>query len=371
MKIQKYKFFDQQFELRSDDTDTLTLIDVMFRRFAVTDNENNSDIYQVLTNLGGQAEAGIITKNYCYKIEQPKLLPSLAHGIILRNTLEQIRSHLLFHAATLSRRGKGIILAADSGCGKTTLTLALVRQGFKFLSDEVAALSLKDGKLTPYPRCLLLRMGTLQIFQQLGWKLPPHHIAHQSDNRIAIHFSPALLGDTCQPHNLIIIERPDKADDRICKLTLDSLPDRLLADLQTIVAHKNANIDIQPIENKQCLIKDYQYFPVLKAKEAHINKIHQTCEQHGVLVLDVEEAAVAQIYYDKAPQLQEISKLTAVLSLLKSFLGGYRSALIQENYQGSVAGLVEPLVKILEPVKCYKLTPGKLDDTVEIISAIC
>jgi hypothetical protein len=350
LKIQRYKFFDQEIELRSDHADTLTLMDVMFRRFAV--NDGDTVRYEVLTDVGGRA--GIITKDYCYIIEDPTRLPSLAHGIILRNTLARIRSHLLFHAAALSYHGKGVILAADSGCGKTTLTLALVRQGFKFLSDEAAALGLNDGELTPYPRSLLVRMGTLKVFQQRGWELPSHQTALKTDDRMAIHFSSALLGDKCQPHCLIIVQRPDKADDRICKVTLDSMPARLWAKLQGIVI--------------QGFNKSEGFFPVFKAKEADVNKIYEACEQQGVLVLDVEESAVAPSYFENTPQLQELSKLTAAISLLQYFLGSHRSVLLQEDYQGSVAGLIQPLVKILAPVKCYQLTPGRLEQTVEIIN---
>jgi hypothetical protein len=171
LKTQKYRIFDQAFELRSDHPDTLTLMEAMFQRFAVTKDDNNALKYNILTKIGGQA--GIHTKDFCYMLEHPSLLPSQTHSIILRHTLAQIRTHLLFHAAALSKNEKGIILAADSGCGKTTLTLALVRQGFKFLSDETAALNLNTGELAPYPRCLWVRAGTHKIFQQLGWKLPP------------------------------------------------------------------------------------------------------------------------------------------------------------------------------------------------------
>jgi len=358
LKIQRYKFFDQAFELRSDHANTLTLMDVMFRRFAVTKNDGETHQYEVLTNVGGQA--AIITKDYCYRVEQPARLPSLAHGIIMRNIFTRIRSHLLFHAAALSYHGKGVIIAADSGCGKTTLTLALVRQGFKFLSDDVAALELNNGKLTPYPRCLLVRLGTLKVFQQRGWELPSHQTAFKTKDRMAIHLSSALLGDSCQPHRLIIIQQPFDADERICQVTLDSLPARLLADLQAIGIQ-----DIQGFEKND--EKNDGLSPVFKAKEADVNKIYETCEQQGVLVLHVDETAVAPSYYENTPHLQEISKLTAALTLLPYFFGTYRSRLVQENYQGSAAGLIEPLVKILEQVKCYQLTPGRLDQTVEMI----
>ena len=81
-------------------------------------------------------------------------------------------------------------------------------------------------------------------------------------------------------------------------------------------------------------------------------------------MLNVEETAVAPIYYKNTPQLQPLSKLQATIKLLRYFLGSNRSVLIQ----GSPASLIQPLAKILAPVNCYQLTPGKLDQTTEIIN---
>jgi hypothetical protein len=356
LKIKRYQFFDQIVELHSDHANILSLMDRMFRRFTVTDNEGETLKYEVLTDVDGRPV--ITTKDLFYQVEQPARLSSLAYGIILRNTFARIRSHLLFHAGALSCRGKGIILAADSYCGKTTLTLALVRHGFKFLSDEVAALGLKNGELAPYPRCLVVREGTRQLFQQRDWELPAHQIAYKTNEKTAIHLSSALLGNNCQPHCLIIIQRPDEVDERTCEVTLDSLPDPLLTDLQAIVKKSVPDDEVEGL-------------PVFKTKQTHIHQICEACDRQGVLVVNVEETPVAPNYYEKTPHLQELSKLKAALTLLPYFFGGYRSVLVQENDQGSAAGLIEPLVKILEPVKCYQLTPGKLEQTVEIINALC
>jgi hypothetical protein len=54
--------------------------------------------------------------------------------------------------------------------------------------------------------------------------------------------------------------------------------------------------------------------------------------------------------------------------LLRGFLGGSRSVIVQEDYQGSPAGLIQPLVKMLAPVTCYQLTPARLDKMVESIN---
>lgn len=334
-------------------------MDAIFRRFAVTDKRNGCDIcrYEVATHADGQAV--IHTQEHCFPVDSPTLLPSLAHGVILRHALAQVSSHLLFHAASLSYQGKGIILAADSGCGKTTLALALVRQGFKFLSDEVAALAFPSGDLTPYPRCLWVRAGTYQLFQQFGWEMPTHRTAIEISNRTAIHLSSEVLGNTCQPGHLIIIKRPDAGEERVCKVTLNSLPQSLLRSLEEI----GIQPEIIPGETKK--------FPCFRVKEKYINKIHETCEGHGIFVLDIDETAVGSNYFENTPKLQEISKLTAAFALLRNFIGSYRSEFIQQHCQGTAVGLIEPLVKILAPVKCYQLTPGRLDHSVEIIHALC
>lgn len=44
-----------------------------------------------------------------------------------------------------------------------TLVLELVRRGFKFLSDEMAALGRDDHHVHPFPRSLRIRPGSLEL----------------------------------------------------------------------------------------------------------------------------------------------------------------------------------------------------------------
>jgi len=55
--------------------------------------------------------------------------------------IQQRRPDLLFmHAAAVEWRGTAVVLAADSGSGKSTTTWALLHHGVRYLSDELAAI---------------------------------------------------------------------------------------------------------------------------------------------------------------------------------------------------------------------------------------
>ncbi len=59
-----------------------------------------------------------------------------------------------FHGSAFEKEGKCIIISGNSGAGKSTLLRNFIEQGFRALTDDVCALSIKDGKviLTPsYP----------------------------------------------------------------------------------------------------------------------------------------------------------------------------------------------------------------------------
>jgi hypothetical protein len=86
---------------------------------------------------------------------------------------EETDGFLLFHAgAVATPNGEGVLLPADSGFGKTTLVVGLVRAGFGFLSDETGVIDHHRGMLRPHPRALNFKEGSATLFPDL-W--PPRN----------------------------------------------------------------------------------------------------------------------------------------------------------------------------------------------------
>lgn len=61
-------------------------------------------------------------------------------GFLLTLSLSQRGKVTSFHAASLSREGKGVMLPGDTGAGKTSISYILINNGFEYLSDEQSIL---------------------------------------------------------------------------------------------------------------------------------------------------------------------------------------------------------------------------------------
>jgi hypothetical protein len=75
----------------------------------------------------------------------------------------------MVHAAGLSVAGKGLLVAGQSGAGKTTLAIALVRAGFGFLADDTVFLSSGERglRILAFPDEVDVTPHTLEFFPEL------------------------------------------------------------------------------------------------------------------------------------------------------------------------------------------------------------
>jgi hypothetical protein len=82
----------------------------------------------------------------------------LAHYCFHR-ALRLQRDVMVFHAASLSMGGKGLMLVGPKGAGKTTISMTLAAMGGHFFGDEFAGIRRSTFELLPFRRALSIREG--------------------------------------------------------------------------------------------------------------------------------------------------------------------------------------------------------------------
>jgi hypothetical protein len=89
--------------------------------------------------------------------------------------------YLLVHASAVEHGGVAFVFPAPMESGKSTLAAGLVRAGFGYLSDEVAALDPETGWVVPFPRALSIDAGAWPVLPGLEPALDPAVRAYQRD----------------------------------------------------------------------------------------------------------------------------------------------------------------------------------------------
>ncbi len=93
----------------------------------------------------------------------------------IMRTVLVCRELLSFHAAALAKDGSAVLILADKGAGKSTLSWALQRQGWQLLADDLARVDTVGGRWSVFPghRQTKLTPAAAQAFGHSTEHLPP------------------------------------------------------------------------------------------------------------------------------------------------------------------------------------------------------
>jgi HprK-related kinase A len=97
--------------------------------------------------------------------------------------------YLILHAAVLERNGRALLLPAPSGSGKSTLCAALLFNGWRLLSDELALISPQGCELIPNPRPISLKNDSIDIIAALVPGLQFGSRVSETSKGVVAHFA--------------------------------------------------------------------------------------------------------------------------------------------------------------------------------------
>lgn len=70
-----------------------------------------------------------------------------------------------FHASTIAKNGKAVMLAGASGKGKSTLTALLAFNGFEFVADDVTGMLHDSMEVFSYPAAISVKAGAFETLK--------------------------------------------------------------------------------------------------------------------------------------------------------------------------------------------------------------
>jgi len=117
------------------------------KTFQISKNEALITITEVAKFHVSDGKIIVINKSIKSTDEEVKLF---LLGVVFGTLLHQ-RNELLLHANVIQYKEKAILFAGNSGTGKSTLTALLIKNGFKFVSDDIALVKYKGKNPIVYP----------------------------------------------------------------------------------------------------------------------------------------------------------------------------------------------------------------------------
>jgi hypothetical protein len=117
-----------------------------------------------------------------FVFKHPSLIDVLQHALWAVNQAVQrrVRDYLLLHAGGVARDGSVLLLPAGMESGKSSLVVALLEQGFDYLSDEFGAIDPVTGNAYPVPKRVSLGWHSLSMFPGLDERLADRHGLNRS-----------------------------------------------------------------------------------------------------------------------------------------------------------------------------------------------
>lgn len=86
-------------------------------------------------------------------------------GLLVEEVLAVAPPNIALHTACLAHRDRALLLGGPPGAGKTTLTVALSRSGFDYVSDDISLLG-RDGRVQGVPFAPALKEGAWPLLRR-------------------------------------------------------------------------------------------------------------------------------------------------------------------------------------------------------------
>lgn len=149
----RLRLLDSIVEIHTEDGDAAALLELLWSPMTTAETGQPAREYTIARDEGG---GWIATADDSVEAVHETLwgLTDALRYAMLELCEQRLEGFVTLHAAAVARGDDLVLLAGESGAGKTTLTLALLDAGWTYLSDDLAPVSVATGLVHPFPKPL-------------------------------------------------------------------------------------------------------------------------------------------------------------------------------------------------------------------------
>lgn len=127
----------------------------LFRPFAERSDRYCAPPARIRVELADDASRWVVHQDghEVMSTADPERLLGYLDWLAVSLALEASTQYAVFHCAALVRDSGAVLLVADSGAGKTTLTTGLMQRGWEPLGDDIALVDRETLAISAFPRC--------------------------------------------------------------------------------------------------------------------------------------------------------------------------------------------------------------------------
>lgn len=281
----------------------------------------------------------------------------------------RVRTAYLAHAGCVSLGGRGVVIAAPSRMGKSTLAAHLAVRGAGLLSDELAPLERASGLILPAAFPVGIRPGAGESLLP-GRETADYVFRNDRKKLVAVG---ALTGrpPAAPVRPDIVLFLTPRAETSVLTLAKHAGIVRLiltgwsgplgaaLASLPGLRIHARS-------EQDELTLLDLE----MADPGAGMPALRRIVADHGVAFAGVRLEGLEDPDFDAEPALLRIPAAAGVLEFAKKIIPHQVSELIAGEFGGRMAPLLGELARLLRGTVFCKLTPGRLESMLRIIEEL-
>jgi len=357
-------FWGMYVKIHADKPEIIQTVSFVYSRF-VTFARTRIDVVCCIQRSPGTGRRPVmLLDGVLYELPDSERFIGHADLILFRHLLEQLTEFAVLHAAVVTRNNRALVIYGQSGFGKTTLALELVRRGYGFMSDEFCSIRLSDFMIEPFER----RVGLKPSSPFFG-RIDNAHLRYlASEDKYFFDCSDIFacgVARPCKPAAFIEITAAIDAD--VCP------PGGVVIDICMCVGSSDTVLSalesLPGVTLSQPLYKGSftTYRVTAQDRQFFLNRFNRIWIDNSREIFSIYPYRGEIETYDRTPVLRTVPPFNALTSIFANIVNRAPTGRLLAAHGGKTAPLIMRLGDALKESVCYSLQPGQLAKTADLI----